>query len=85
MMRIPVIRRSLKWGDVRKDAQELARLCGGDSKQILQELQAERAKALIDPKERRRILRLVTARMKRNPVSIDIPRLTRDEMHERRP
>ena len=37
-----------------------------------------------DPDERRRILKRVTARMQTNPLPRTAPRLTRDELHERR-
>jgi hypothetical protein len=36
------------------------------------------------PAERKRILREVVERMQRNPVPLDSPRFTRDELHERR-
>jgi len=37
-----------------------------------------------DPEERKRILREVVERMKRNPIPPHSPRFTRDELHERR-
>jgi len=39
---------------------------------------------VLSEEERRRILREVVERMKRNPLPPDAPRFTRDEMHERR-
>ena len=37
-----------------------------------------------DPDEQVRIRRKVLERMRRNPLSPDAPRFTRDELHERR-
>ena len=37
-----------------------------------------------DPEERKPILREVVESMQRNPVPLDSPRFTRDELHERR-
>jgi hypothetical protein len=37
-----------------------------------------------DPEQRARLLRQITDRMKRNPIPAKAPRLTRDELHERR-
>jgi hypothetical protein len=37
-----------------------------------------------DAEERRRILRQVTDRMRRNPLPADAPKLSRDQLHERR-
>ena len=36
-----------------------------------------------DAAERSRALRMLVARMRRNPVGPNAPRLTRDQMHER--
>ena len=38
----------------------------------------------MDPKKRARILRRVVERMRQNPFPPGPPRLTRDELHERR-
>ena len=40
--------------------------------------------AITDSEQRDRVLRRITARMKRNPISPEALRLTRDELHERR-
>ena len=37
-----------------------------------------------DPEERKRILKAVVDRMMQNPISLDAPKFTRDELHERR-
>lgn len=37
-----------------------------------------------DPDERRRALEALTERMKQRSLAADAPRLTRDQMHERR-
>lgn len=37
-----------------------------------------------DPDERRRIMQRLTDRMKQRTLTADAPRLTREEMHERR-
>jgi predicted DNA-binding antitoxin AbrB/MazE fold protein len=37
-----------------------------------------------DPEERKRILARMVERMKANPLAPDAPRLTREELHERR-
>ncbi len=42
------------------------------------------APSVTDPDEQRRVLRRVTDRMQNNPLPASAPRLTRDEMHERR-
>ncbi len=40
--------------------------------------------SVTDPEEQVRIRRKVLERMRRNPLSADAPRFTRDELHERR-
>ena len=40
--------------------------------------------AVTDPVERQRILNEVVARMMDNPLPLDAPKFTRDELHERR-
>ena len=40
--------------------------------------------AVADPAERQRILNEVVQRMMSQPLSADAPKLTRDELHERR-
>ncbi len=37
-----------------------------------------------DPEERRRIMRELTAELMQRTLAVDAPRLTRDQMHERR-
>jgi len=39
--------------------------------------------AVIDPEERKRILKEIVRRMAENPIPEDAPRFTRDELHER--
>jgi len=39
---------------------------------------------MTDPAERARLLKVVTERMQHNPIPGGAPRLTRDELHERR-
>jgi predicted DNA-binding antitoxin AbrB/MazE fold protein len=39
---------------------------------------------ITDPEEKKRYLKEVVARMQQNPVPLDAPRFTRDELHERR-
>ncbi len=40
--------------------------------------------SITDPAEQVRIRRKVLERMRRNPLSADAPRFTREELHERR-
>lgn len=40
--------------------------------------------AVTDPEERARILKEVVESMRNNPIPLDSPRLTREQMHERR-
>lgn len=37
-----------------------------------------------DPEEKKRILKEVVEMMQKNPIPMDAPRFTRDELHERR-
>ena len=51
----------------------------------IRELSGGSIPALIeDPEERRRNLKAVVDRMMQNPISLDAPKFTRDELHERR-
>ena len=40
--------------------------------------------AVTNREQRARVLRQITERMKRNPIPVEAPRFTRDELHERR-
>ncbi|MGE4003773.1 MAG: DUF104 domain-containing protein, partial [Planctomycetaceae bacterium] len=40
--------------------------------------------SIIDPDERRRVLKRVADRMRNNPIPAGAARLSRDELHERR-
>lgn len=40
--------------------------------------------AVIDPEERKRILKRMVERMQANPIPANSPRYTREELHERR-
>jgi hypothetical protein len=41
------------------------------------------APAVTDPQERARIRKRVVARMRENPIPVDAPRFTREQLHER--
>ena len=40
--------------------------------------------AVKDPEERKRILREVVEEMRKNPIPMDAPRFTREQLHEHR-
>ena len=40
--------------------------------------------SVTDPEERSRIRREVVERMRKNPISVDAPQFTREQLHERR-
>ena len=39
---------------------------------------------ITDPEEKKRHLQAVVARMQENPIPLDAPRFTREDLHERR-